>query len=193
MGRWTSTSEAAAGSAVAVLGSRFFVLGGIDGPSAHSDNTLIYDVVSSQWSEGAPVPSPRINWAGAAADAAILAVGGGTPGVETTDELVAYDPSANTWTRLSAIPQRREAHGGAVIGRLFCAAGGRLAASGNFGPPFDDVSCYSLDDQTWTLWPRLPRALQEVGVVSIGDHVYVAGGRDATGSAVSDFTRLEMR
>jgi N-acetylneuraminic acid mutarotase len=194
--RWmagTLLPSAAAGSAIAVSGSRLFVLGGIDGPSAYSANAMIYDSRTRQWSRGGPVPSPRINWAGATVGGRIFAVGGGTPGLATTDELVSYDPSTDAWTQLTPMPMAREAHGAAAVGTLFCAAGGRRAGAGNFNPPFDDASCYDVRSARWIPKPALPRARQELGLVSVGNFVIAVGGRDNSGNPVGDVTRLRVR
>jgi N-acetylneuraminic acid mutarotase len=193
---WTAgppLPSASAGSAIATHDSKIFIFGGIEGPGVHSDHTLIYDVSTSDWSTGQPVPSARINWVGAALDQRILVVGGGTPGVDTTGELLSYALGQDAWTALTPIPLPREAHGASAVGSLFCAAGGRLAAMGNFNTPFADTSCYDAETEKWMPLPALPIARQELVMVSMGDFIIAVGGRDEFGSPMADLTRLRLR
>jgi hypothetical protein len=154
---------------------------------------MIYDSGTGQWSHGRRVPSPRINWAGASVEGRIFAVGGGTPGLGTTDELVSYDASTDAWTQLTPMPLAREAHGAAAVGTLLCGAGGRLAGPGNFNPPFDNAVRYDVRSATWIPKPALPRARQELALVSVANFVVAVGGRDSDGNPIGDVTRLRVR
>lgn len=192
---WTagpSLPEPSAGSAIALVGDELFLAGGINGPSAHSDHLLIYKPSVGTWRQGSPVPGSRIKWAGGASNRIVYGVGGQTPGLGTTDEFLSYDVGGDSWSQLASIPQGREAHGSAVVNGRFCTAGGRIAASGNFNTPFADLMCYHSDEARWVAKLAMPRALQELQAVGIGDQLYLIGGRDAQGAPVSDVRRIRI-
>lgn len=183
-----------AGTASVAHSSSIYVFAGNSGTSpAHTASTFIFDVDLQSWSTGRDVTGPRINWSGATSGTRIFLIGGGTPGLNTSADLLAYDPDADSWSSRRSIPQRREAHGTAVIAGLICGIGGRLATSGNFGTPFDDVSCYDPASDTWYPAPALPRPLQEVNAVSTGDAIIAIGGADAGTIPVGDVSILRIR
>lgn len=78
----------------------------------------IYDLATDEWSEGAPMPTPRGAPAWAVSNQRIHVIGGNAEGTEavrdqagvriTEDRSVnvheAYDPATDSWARPSAIP-----------------------------------------------------------------------------------------
>lgn len=184
---------ASAGSAIAAIGSTILLAGGIDGPSAHAAHLQIGIDGGSSWNSGADLPGPRINLTGAATGSGMYVAGGGTPGLGTTADFLEYRLSSDDWLELPPLRLAREAHGTAATGEWVCVVGGRAAASGNLNTPFDDTSCYSTGTQTWSEMMPLPRARQEVELVSLGSDLYAVGGRDELGAPVPDVTRLTVR
>jgi N-acetylneuraminic acid mutarotase len=183
-----------AGTAGLTDGSRIYVFAGNSGSSpAHTSTTRIYNAATESWSTGTAVPGARINWSGTYLDGRFYLVGGGTPGLGTSDDLLSYDPEANSWAALAPVPLAREAHGVAgSLGRI-CAIGGRLAAQGNFNTPWADVSCYDPDAEVWMSAPLLPRALQEVAAVTVDGEIIAVGGADVFSVPVSDVSVLRVR
>ncbi len=180
-----------AGTASVAAGSRIYVFAGnIGQPQVYSKATLIYDATNDTWTSGADVPSPRINWAGAALNNKVYLVGGGTPGLNTSADLLIYSLDTGSWQAGPPIPIAREAHGVGVLGGKVCAVGGRRAASGNFNTPFDDVLCFDVTTQEWLPGPPLPRAVQEVNVVTLTNAIVAVGGADANGQPVNDVSIL---
>lgn len=139
------------------------------------------------------MPGPRINWAGTYFQGRFYLVGGGTPGIETSSDLLVYDPAANSWTARQPVPLAGEAHGVASSLGMVCAIGGRLAASGNFNTPYSDVSCYDPATDQWTAAPSLPRALQEVAAVTVDGVIIAIGGADDGSVPVQDVSTLQVR
>lgn len=183
-----------AGTAGLTDGSRIYLFAGNSGGSpAHTSGTHIYDVASETWSTGLGVPGGRINWAGTYFQGRFYLVGGGTPGIETSRDLLVYDPATNSWTDGPPVPLAREAHGVASSLGMVCAVGGRLAASGNFNTPYNDVSCHDPGTDQWTTAPPLPRALQEVAAVTVGGVIIAVGGADEGSVPVQDVSALQVR
>jgi hypothetical protein len=106
----------------------------------------------------------------------VYLIGGGTSGLATSSDLLIYSPATDSWDSGPTIPLPREAHGVGAVRDLVCAVGGRLAASGNFSPPFDSVLCFDVTRGEWTPGPSLPVALQEVNVVSLPNAFVAIGG-----------------
>lgn len=186
--------EPIAGTSGLTDGSRIYVFAGNSGGSpAYTSETYIYDVAAEGWSSGANVPGPRINWAGTLYQGLFYLLGGQTSGIETSSDLLEFDPTADSWTALEPIPLEREAHGVASAAGMVCAIGGRLAASGNFNEPYDDVSCYDPTTDRWEPAPSLPRARQELAAVTVGDVMIAIGGADADARPVDDVTAIRLR
>lgn len=176
-----------AGTASVAVGSRIYLFAGnIGQPQVYTKTTLIYDAEGDAWSPGEDVPSPRINWAGALLNDEIFLVGGGTPGLNTSADFFIYSLDTGSWQAGPPIPVAREAHGVGAVGGRICAVGGRRAAAGGSNVPFDDVLCFDVATQEWLPGPQLPRAVQEVNVISLTDAIVAVGGADENGQPVGD-------
>jgi len=168
-----------AGTAVVALATKIYLFAGNSGASpAHTSGTFVFDTRTGAWSAATAVPGARINWAGAAASGRAYLMGGGTPGLRTSADILLFDPTEDAWRSLGSLPRPREAHGVGAAGGLVCALGGRLAASGNFSRPFDDVTCFVDGDRTPVPAPRLPYPRQEVVAVSLDGAIVAIGGAD---------------
>lgn len=186
--------EPIAGTSGLTDGSDIYVFAGNSGGSpAYTSKTHVYDVSAGSWSTVLDVPGARINWSGTFHDGAFYLIGGQTEGIETSSDLLQYDAAADSWTSLRPIPVEREAHGVASANGLVCAIGGRLAASGNFNTPYDNVSCYDPTTDRWEPAPSLPRARQELGAVTVGDLMIAIGGADEGAEPVTDVTAIRLR
>lgn len=183
-----------AGTSGLTDGTRIYVFAGNSGTSpAHTSATHIYDPSAQEWSRGLDVPGARINWSGTYHRGAFYLLGGGTPGLETSADLLVYDPVEDSWISGPAMPLAREAHGVAVsLGRV-CAIGGREARSGNFNVPYDNVACFDPDAREWLPAPRLPQARQEVAAVAVEGVMFAIGGADEAGVPVNTVSALVTR
>ena len=173
-----------AGSAGLTDGASLYMFAGNSGQggsSAYTDGTWSYALGAGSWAAMADVPEARINWAGAYHMGAFYLAGGQTNGINTSNDLFVYDPLADSWLSPAPMPLAREAHAAVSVAGKLCVLGGRLAASGNFNEPYDDVSCYDSGSDSWEAGPALPLARQELAAVSIGDLVIALGGADAEG------------
>ncbi len=183
-----------AGAAAIGEGANIFVFAGNSGGSpAHTSDTYVFDVQAASWSTALAVPGARINWAGTSSAGRIHLVGGGTPGLETSGDVLVFDPAQNSWVGLAPLAEPREAHAVASTLGMVCVVGGRRAARGNFAPPFSDVFCYRADGGAVVAAPRLPVPRQELVGVSLTDGVLVLGGATADRRPLGEVWLLRIR
>ncbi|GAB7052439.1 Kelch repeat-containing protein [Catenuloplanes indicus] len=99
----------------------------------------------------------------------------------------AYDPVADEWTQLATLPDARHHIG-------LAATGGRIYGVGGFTGGFPswraqaDTYVYSIADDTWSAGPALPAPRAEFVIESVGDRVYVIGGRVRATPDAGSFT-----
>jgi N-acetylneuraminic acid mutarotase len=85
--------------------------------------------ISSPWTNGAPLPSPRSEIAGAALNGKIYIIGGFGRSGQSTTTVEVYDPIADKWTTASPLPQPLDHTAAASFdGKLYVVGGGYLNA-----------------------------------------------------------------
>lgn len=183
-----------AGAAAVAVDSQIYLLAGNSGGTpAHTSGTFVFDVAHRDWTRAVDVPGPRINMSAAVAGGRIHLIGGGTPGLETSGEMLAFDPREEGWVDLGRLDEPREAHAVAAANGVVCVAGGRRAARGNFNRPVADTYCYRAEGGAPVLAPRLPAPRQELVGVSLAQAIIVLGGADQEGRPVGDVWLLGIR
>jgi N-acetylneuraminic acid mutarotase len=187
---WSAVTELPEGVHHAALqyhAGRLYLLGGFRETSFEPvANVRIFDLATGQWSEGAPMPTPRGAAGWAMLDGRIHVVGGnvadaaaveGQPAVRITEDRSvnvheAYDPAADAWVRLAPMPTPRNHLGAAALdGRLHAVLG---RADGNYIMTTHEV--YDAASDSWTAAPPVPTGRSGVAVLAHGGHVYAFGG-----------------
>lgn len=166
---------------------RLYLLGGFRETTFEPvANVRIYDIATGEWSEGAPMPTPRGAAGYALLDGRIHVIGGnvaspevvaGMEGVRITEDRSvnvheAYDPAADRWTRLAPMPTPRNHLGAAALNRRIHAVVGR--ADGNFTMTTHEI--YDPVSDSWSAGPPVPTGRSGVAVVAHEGYVYVFGG-----------------
>jgi hypothetical protein len=167
-------------------GGRLYILGGFRetgfDPVA---NVRIYDLARGEWSEGAPMPTPRGASGWTVLDGRIHVIGGNAAGPDahdhagermTDDNSVntheAYDPATDRWVRLRPMPTPRNHLGAATAdGRIHAVLG---RADGNFTMTTHEI--YDPTTDAWTSGPPVPTGRSGVAVLEHGGYVYAFGG-----------------
>jgi N-acetylneuraminic acid mutarotase len=170
-----SMPEGRQGHAMVSLGGKLYVVGG----AGSSDDTLIYDISSDEWTRGAPLVAGRDHLRAVAWDDGIWAIGGRAGAVARRVDV--YDPRKDRWTRGPALGVPMSAMAVGVIGNDLHVIGGedpRLIRGSVLRQHF----ALRAGARRWL--PR-PRALLPVhggayGVV--GDSLYIAGGASRQGA-----------
>lgn len=161
---------------VAALGGEVYVVGGFVPGGLLVATVEAYDPATDAWRPIADLPQP-LHHANVAAVADRLVVAGYLEGLTFTarGEVLVYDPSTDAWEARTAMPTgtERGASGVAVHDGLVFLFGGLR------GGALDDVWVYDVAGDVWGVAADLPSPLDHMAAATIGDHIYVVGGRDA--------------
>ncbi|MEV0500678.1 kelch repeat-containing protein [Streptomyces spectabilis] len=175
--------------AVAALGTRLYVVGGIhplpDGTFETTGHVEVYDTRTRRWTRAAPLPVPMNHPNLAAVDGRLYVLGGLAGGAswQALGDSFAYDPRTDRWARVAPLPEGTE-RGSAAIGvhgRYVLLAGGMRTLApvpGGLQDTVDTVSAYDVVTGRWEALPRLPEARDHVGGAVVDGVFHVLGGRD---------------
>ena len=126
--------EALSYPAYGQIGERFYVAGGmryIDRQTSFSDRLYFYDQQTDSWGEGARMPRPLSNAAGAVAGGKLY-VFGGYDGLEYINTILVYDPATDQWQDLGPMIDGLGLTDAAAVtldGKIYLAGGGAAARS----------------------------------------------------------------
>ena len=170
--------------AAAMVGTKFFVVGGQSQTSAIVGTNQSYDPATNTWTTGAVLPAPRYGAAGASIGGKMYVIGGSTStGAVATVSV--FDPSTNRWTNVASLPQPRTYAAAAVLnGEIY--VGGGSDAAGNRSASVWRYSSAS----GWRVVTALPGARGRftlTGVTSGGvSQLWALGGDAAAGGTRVD-------
>jgi hypothetical protein len=162
----------------AAVGGQLLVMGGF--VSAELEVTTRadrYDPTTDAWTPLAALPEVQTH-AGVARDGDGLLLVGGFRGWPATAVATSYrfDPSADSYTRLPDLPSARAALALTIVGGRAHAIGG-LAADGNSDSDAHEVLDLGHLDAGWATAPPMPGPRNHLGGATVGDRIYVVGGR----------------
>ena len=181
---------------VAAVDGKLYVMGGSDNKgnleaTATSLNTAVRGTVPSapptldltetpeevevtiQWTEVAPMPTPRCYGATAVVDNIIYTIGGLENKPITGRVVEAYDPVTNQWTEKASLPEGRfNMPAAAYNGKIYIFGGVNTELK-----VVDTVDVYDIATNTWTAGiATLPKPAAGVAAVTAGDMIYLFGG-----------------
>jgi N-acetylneuraminic acid mutarotase len=165
----TPRSEVAA----AAIGSRIYVIGGLDGFARTIATVEAFDVAENRWTIVSPLPKP-VHHASAIAVGGKVYVFGGFTGVASTpvDTLYIYDPLTDRWSRGADLP---DSTGGVALtvveGRIHMLGGKSIGAN------VDSHYVYDPAANTWSSEPEMISGREQFAALTIGNRIYVFGGR----------------
>ena len=183
--RWTELApmpHARGGLAGAVIGHRFYAVGGVLEQTKRNPHILgaldIYDLRTNRWTSGAPMPTPRHHVAVVALDGKLYALGGRGAHDLSLPTVERFDPVTNSWQRMAPIPLGVGDPAAVVTrGRIVVISGG------------DDIEKW-VTPATWDFnpstqrWRRLPDLIHPrhgfVAAVAAG-RIYVFSGAPCAG------------
>lgn len=121
----------------AVLGDKWYIIGGIDVPqTAPVGSVIVYDAKSDSWSHLKEMPEPAHHTASVGLDGKIYVFGGfvGTPGAKQWQPIAdafSYDPATDAWTKLAPMPTARgSAQAVALNGKIYVIGGAHVHERG---------------------------------------------------------------
>jgi N-acetylneuraminic acid mutarotase len=181
---------------VAAVDGKLYVMGGSDNKgnleaTATSLNTAVRGTVPSapptldltetpeevevtiQWTEVAPMPTPRCYGATAVVDNIIYTIGGLENKPITGRVVEAYDPVTNQWATKASLPEGRfNMSAAAYNGKIYIFGGVNTELE-----VVDTVDVYDIATDTWTAGiATLLKPAAGVAAVTAGDMIYLFGG-----------------
>jgi len=177
----------------AVMGHCIYVFGGHH-PDATKGGPMTdpgfsfceaFDPAIDTWREIAPMPTPRFASAAVVLGDRILVLGGAglrAEGFKNFDVVESYDLRMDRWSEAGFRLPWRAAGAGA------CTRNNRLyIAGGNSGDRIENrITCYDPDRNQWTELAPLETGRIVMGMIPIGDTLYLIGGRGADGKTPLD-------
>jgi len=180
------------GAVAAVVNNVLYIIGGSGSRSGSpvTNTVYAYNPKTSTWSTTAAMPTARDNMTAVVANKVIYVVGGWN-GVFSGDGLAtveSYNPATDTWTEEAPL----------LVGKWFPSAGvfGTKKTGYTIAAPDGAAQCcpsdftgdnesYNVSTNAWTSLSADPTARGFACFGSIGSKLYVAGGTDTQGPALS--------
>ena len=154
----------------AVIGKKWYVMGGYDGPNVQARGIVtVYDASTDTWTDKKNMQIPAHHAAAVALNGKIYVFGGfvGRPGTKVWQPIpsaMLYDPETDSWKELAPMPTPRGSAQAVVVGGKIYVIGG---AHANIpGKPM-----------TEPLWAGVPQIVVGHGGGIRSRHQYLAGAR----------------
>lgn len=154
--------------AVAELGGKIYVAGGVRGDGTPVNTMEFYDPRIGRWTATTSVPATGGNMALVAYNGKLYAMGG----LPAISNVHVFDPESRQWEALSDMPTPRGGFGAAVIGTKIYTAGG-VNSDGVMGALY----VYDVTRGTWSQLSDMPTPRYNLAVAAIGGKLYTVGGR----------------
>ena len=166
-----------------VFSNKMYILGGFDIPNGIASNQIWeYTVSPAGWVQKAAVLPVPLGYIPTATIGSLIYTGGGadiTGGTLTdTTNSFKYDPVADSITTITAIPRATSNTRGLNFNGHLWVPGGQFPTPGN------EVDIYDPVANSWSVGPPMLTARRNSAMDTNGtDHIWAAGGYDATGVA----------
>src|SRR2546427_2552858 len=120
------------------------------------------------WTTKVPMPRARVGFAVGVVNRTLYAVGGSSPGTDSSGTVEAYDPTTNTWTARTPMPTPRVGLAVGVVNGILYAVGGSCCDPGENANILSTVESYDPSTNMWTARAPIPtpRVGLAVGVVN---------------------------
>ena len=189
--------------ASAVIGRKWFVLGGYDGPNAQPQGIVTeFDAATDAWTVKKNMLIPAHHPAAVALDGKIYVFGGfvGRPGVRVWQPIASalvYDPAADSWKELAPMPTARGSACAVVVdGKIYVIGGAHANIPGKPGtepltvgaPPSSAVPQlvtgaveeYDPPTNTWRARAAMPTGRNHFLAAAVDGKIYAINGRLGT-------------
>ena len=167
----------------AVVGGRFFVIGGEESGGARNGYVQAYDPISNTWTNTRmPMPTGVSNLCAGVINDKVYVPGGFTGSSGLTD-LQIYDPGLDSWTVDATDPMPSARFGNACTeynGKLYVFGGNDGAVTTNTTYIYDPLGS---DGNRWTTGASAPFTGQYGAAIAAGAHVFYAGLYEAGDTA----------
>jgi uncharacterized repeat protein (TIGR03803 family) len=179
---WTTGASLPTGTAQAasaVVDNVLYVFGGTD--SSNDFNAVwAYDPKTNSWSSKANIPTARRSLAATVYKNIIYVIGGYSVAGGRLNTVEAYDPATNSWTEEASMLLGKSEPSVGTIGTAIVAADGYDGTSDN-----GDNEAYNTGMNSWSALKADPKPRNAACSGVIGALLYVAGGGNTNGPALS--------
>ncbi|HTK05469.1 MAG TPA: kelch repeat-containing protein [Candidatus Eisenbacteria bacterium] len=127
-----------------------------------------------EWSNAAPMPTPRSEVASASIGQKIYVIGGIDGFARTSSVVEVFDAKENAWTKLKPLPKGVHHSSAIAVGGKIYVFGG---LTGLGGTPVDSLYIYDPDKDQWSRGKDLPDAVGGSALVNEDGRVHMLGGR----------------
>ncbi|MGX4766891.1 Kelch repeat-containing protein [Bacillus mojavensis] len=173
-----------AGSAVAVVKDKIYVMGGNTYTTSHTENSsklLIYDTKADKWEEGADVPKKSFLGTAVAIDNTIYLM---TQQETSTPNHFAYNTTTNKWeNKANGQPNSKAAASAVVNGKIYYIGGASANSGSNTIYEYDPVK------NSWVKKGFLMNT-SYASTVAYGGKVYIIGGFFGTNTNATNFVQV---
>jgi len=172
-----------------LIGERIYIPGGQLQGGQPSRVLEVYDPRRNAWERRASLPAAISGYALAAVEGKLYLFGG-WDGTKALNQTWIYDPGADSWQAGSPMPTGRAYAGAATVGGKIYITGGydgrkALAANEVYFPQRDGSG-----ETPWAARRPLPEGRYAMGVASLADSIYLAGGESAASTQLTSLQYL---
>ena len=173
------------GSQVAAIGDKIYVAGGLRALTTVPDFS-VYDATLDTWTPLQDLPEALDHGYGAAVGGVFFVFGGRAGGIAgVNDTTYIFDPNVGSWDTGAVMPTGRGGIAGAVHGGNVHIIGGEGNPNVGSGV-YPDHEVYDVSADSWTTLGPMPDPRHGLGAATIGDRIYLPGGGDAQGFAITN-------
>jgi N-acetylneuraminic acid mutarotase len=162
--------------AVATLGERVFVIGGLGELGAPVGTVEAYRPASDTWETLTPLPAAVHHPAAAVVDDRLFVIGGyldRVPPWRAQRAVFEYDPARNAWSTRAPMLIARGAHAAAALG-------GRIhVVGGSDGGALREHEVYDPVADRWTRLASMPTARDHLAAAAFQGRLWAIGGRSS--------------
>lgn len=176
-GKWSAHARMPSGRqevAVAALGDRVVVIGGLGELGAPVPTVEAYRPATDTWETLAPLPSPVHHAAAVVADGRLFVIGGFAdrmPPWRAQRTVYEYEPGRNSWSTRAPLLIARGAHGAAAVnGRIH-------VVGGSHGGIMNAHEMYDIAADRWIRMAPMPTARDHLAAVAFRGRLWAIGGR----------------
>ncbi|NPD46628.1 MULTISPECIES: kelch repeat-containing protein [unclassified Lentimicrobium] len=178
-----SLPEAYSGGEAVSLNNEVYFVAGCTKTTRSSASFYKFNPQKNQWTKLADIPAPATNFALAAVNGKIYAIGGD----QFQDANREYNPKTNSWKLLNPMPTARQHINCGVYENKIYISGG-LTSWKNITQKHE---VYDVPTDSWSEKTEIPYLVQNASVVTIDSLIYVIGGAGAKEDIWGDVWTVE--
>jgi len=160
--------------AVAAIGEKIYVIGGLDSLSRATDIVEIYNTGTNTWHLASSLPIKLHHVGTASFSGEVYVIGGYLEDWTPTDSLFIYNPENDSWRKAASMPTKRGALTVQFVDGVMYAVGGANKIAFTVNEAYDPVT------DSWQKQASMPTGREHLASSVVNGMMYVIGGRVMT-------------